>query len=86
VAGAWCLLAFVLVTAYQSVLTSYILAPGMQPPLVDSFADLANKTNIRFFVEKGLSIDPFLMVFSFFLCKSYFFYLKRDFFVVLRVL
>jgi hypothetical protein len=57
VAGSWCILAFVLVTAYQSVLISYILAPGMEPPIVDSFADLANKTNVRLLVEKGWSID-----------------------------
>jgi hypothetical protein len=62
VAGSWCLLAFVFVTAYQSVLISYILAPGMEPPIVDSFSDLVNKTDVRLLVEKGLSIDSMLTV------------------------
>ncbi len=62
IAGSWCLFAFVFVTAYQSVLISYILAPGMEPPIVDSFADLANKTDIHLLVEKGLSVDWMLTV------------------------
>ena len=56
------LLAFVFVTAYQSVLISYIMAPGVEPPIVDSFADLVNKTNVQLFVEKGLTIDSMLTV------------------------
>jgi len=62
IAGSWCLLAFVFVHAYQSVLISYILAPGMEPPIVDSFADLVNKTNVRLLVEKGLTIDSMFTV------------------------
>ena len=62
VAGAWSLLTFILITAYQTVLISYIMAPGMQPPIVDSFADLANKSDVRLIVEKGLSIDTLLTV------------------------
>ena len=62
VAGAWCLLGFVLVTAYQSVLISYILTPVMQPPLVDSLADLANKSDVRMFVIKGMDGDVFFTV------------------------
>jgi hypothetical protein len=64
VAGSWCILAFVLVTAYQSLLISFILAPGIEPPIVDSFADLANKTNVRLLVEKGRSLDSLLTVYT----------------------
>ena len=60
--GYWCILAFVLVTAYQSVLISYILTPVMQPPLVDSLADLANKSDVRLLVVKDLALDVFLTV------------------------
>ena len=62
VLGAWCIAAFVLVTAYQSLLISYILAPEMEPPIVNSLADLANKTNVQLLIEKGLPIDSFLTV------------------------
>ena len=62
VAGSWCILGFVLVTAYQSVLISYILTPVMQPPLVDSLADLANKSDVRMFVIEGMHGDVFFTV------------------------
>ena len=62
VAGSWCILGFVLVTAYQSVLISYILTPVMQPPLVDSLADLANKSDVRLLVVKDLALDVFFTV------------------------
>ena len=57
VAAAWCLLAFVLVTAYQSVLISYILTPVMQPPIVNSMNDLATKKEVQLVVDKGPGID-----------------------------
>ena len=57
VGGAWCLLGFVLVTAYQSVLISFILTPVMEPPLVKSIVDVANKKDVRFLVEKGNAVE-----------------------------
>ena len=57
VGGAWCLLGFVLVTAYQSVLISFILTPVMEPPLVNSLFDVANKKDVRFLVEKGNAVE-----------------------------
>jgi len=62
VAGALCILAFVLVTAYQSVLISFILAPGMQPPIISSVTDLAKKPDVHLVVDKGMAIDVFLTV------------------------
>ena len=57
VGGAWCLLGFVLVTAYQSVLISFILTQVMEPPLVNSLVDVANKKDVQIVVEKGNSMD-----------------------------
>ena len=62
IAGSWCFLAFVFVHAYQSVLISYILAPGMESPIIDSLTDLVNKTDVQLLVEKGMPIDAFLTV------------------------
>ena len=60
--GAWCLLAFVLVTAYQSVLVSFIMAPGIEPPLIKSLSDLVVKEHIHISVDKGKAFDMFLSV------------------------
>ena len=62
VVGAWCLLAFVLVTAYQSVLISYIVTPVMQPPLANSIAELANNKDAQVVVEKGFVADTSITV------------------------
>ena len=67
VVGAWCLLAFVLVTAYQSVLVSFIMSSGIEPPLVKSLSDLLSKPNVHVSVEKGKGIDNSLMVIAFFI-------------------
>jgi len=54
--------AFVLVTAYQSVLISYILAPEMELPIVDSLTDVAIKTDVQLVVDKGMGADSFFTV------------------------
>ena len=38
------------------------MAPGMQPPLVNSFQDLVEKLSVRVSVDKGLGVDIMLMV------------------------
>ena len=62
IAGSWCILAFVLVTAYQSVLISYIVTPVMQSPLANSIAELANNKDAQVVVEKGFVADTSITV------------------------
>ena len=56
VAGCWCLVSFVLVCSYSSLLTSYILGSNAEP-LVDSLNDLAVNSNVKLVVDKGLNVD-----------------------------
>ena len=63
--GAWCLSCFVLITAYSSVLVSFLTAPDhTYAPLVKSVNDLLNKTDVRVTVNKELMTDILLKVFS----------------------
>jgi hypothetical protein len=56
--GCWCLSCFVIVTAYSSVLVSFLTAPDNTfSPLVNSVNDLLNKTKIRVTVDKGMIAD-----------------------------
>lgn len=61
VLGSWCLAAFVLISAYNSVLVSYILGSNAQP-LVNSVTDIAVKPDVRVSVNKGNEIDLVLSV------------------------
>ena len=79
--GAWCLLAFVLVTAYQSVLISYIVTPVMQSPLANSIAELANKKDANLVVEKGLTTDLALTVNANFYSQLYIIHNEFIFFI-----
>ncbi|EFX66413.1 hypothetical protein DAPPUDRAFT_263197 [Daphnia pulex] len=56
-AGAWCLLAFVLVTVYNGVLISYVTAILDAPPLINSVEDVLAKSDIRLVVDRGQAID-----------------------------
>ena len=60
--GAWCLACFVLVTAYSSVLISFLTASETYKPIVNSINDLAIKRNVRLTINKGLIIDINLQV------------------------
>ena len=60
--GAWCLSCFVLVTAYSSVLISFLTAPEVYKPLINSMNDLPNKSYVRVTVNKGLFADVALGV------------------------
>jgi hypothetical protein len=61
VVGGWCLGALVLVCAYNSLLTSYILG-SKSKPLVDSILELVQNSNIQLVVDKGRGTEIFLMV------------------------
>ncbi|KZS11624.1 Uncharacterized protein APZ42_023549 [Daphnia magna] len=56
VVGSWCLGALVVVSAYNSLLTSYILGSNAEP-LVDSLADVAANSKVNLVVDKGLAVD-----------------------------
>lgn len=62
VLGSWCLCASVLVTAYNSLLVSYILGSNTAEPLVDSVRELAQNSNINLAVDKGYSADVYVSV------------------------
>ena len=61
VGGAWCLTAFVLVTAYSSVLISFIAAPVFYP-LVDSVGELADRNDVSLVILKNYATDVILSV------------------------
>ena len=62
VGGAWCIVAFVLVTAYSSVLTSFITAPHSLP-LVETAKDVAEKPNVNPVTVRALGIDFIISVY-----------------------
>lgn len=59
VVGSWCLGAMVLISAYNSILTSYILGSNAKP-LVDSALDVVGNSNVNIAVNKGNGVDLFL--------------------------
>ena len=61
-AGAWCLTGFVLITAYSSVLISFLTAPDPLKPIINSVNDLPKKPNIHFMVNKGWIADLIFQV------------------------
>lgn len=58
-AGTWGLSCFVVVTAYNSVLISFITTPVYQP-LVKSIHDLVDRTDIYPIYEEGKLLDYLL--------------------------
>jgi hypothetical protein len=60
--GAWCLACFVLITAYSSVLISFLTTIGDYKPLVNSVNDLPKNPNIRLTVIKELFADVLFLV------------------------
>jgi hypothetical protein len=59
--GSWCLAALVLVCAYNSLLTSFILGPNAHA-LVDSLKDLVLKPDVLLVVDRGYGVDMVLSV------------------------
>ena len=67
VVGSWCLAAFVLVCAYNSVLISYILGSNAEA-LVNSIEELAENPNVKLVIDKGFGVDVILSVKSYCNC------------------
>ena len=61
IAGTWCLACFVFVTAYSSVLISYIVAPNIKP-IIDSINDIPRVSGLQVVVDKGSTIDMYFSV------------------------
>jgi hypothetical protein len=55
-AGSWCVACFVLVTAYSSVLISFVTSPYYKP-LIRSVYDIPKNPNIKITVNRGWSPD-----------------------------
>ena len=63
--GAWGVVGFVIVTAYSSVLISFVTAPdSFYTALTNSVYDLPNKPHVRLTVENDRFIDILLRVCS----------------------
>lgn len=60
--GAWCLTCFVLVTAYSSVLISFVTSPNYKP-LIKSIYDFPKDPQVKITVDKGLSADLIFTVY-----------------------
>jgi hypothetical protein len=62
--GAWCLTGFVLVTAYSSVLISFVTAPdSFYMVLINSVYEMPQKPDVRLTVEKNRFIDVLFRVY-----------------------
>ena len=55
-AGTWCVACFILITAYSSVLISFVTSPNYKP-LIQSIYDLPKNEEIQITVDKGLYPD-----------------------------
>ena len=60
--GAWCFACFVLITAYSSVLISFLTAPDTYKPIINSISELPKKPFIRVTVDKGFFPDYLFQV------------------------
>ena len=65
--GAWCVTCFVLITAFCSVLVSFLTAPEIYKPIIHSVNDLPMKRDIQVTVNKGLFPDIIFRVKSYIL-------------------
>ncbi len=61
VMGAWCLVSVCLITAYSSVIVSFVMAPHYRP-LVDTVKQLAENEDINPLVVKNMGVDIFILV------------------------
>ena len=55
-AGAWCLGAFVIVTAYSSVLISFIISPNLKP-IIESIRDIPKVPGLQVVGVAGSSLN-----------------------------
>ena len=61
IGGAWCLVALILVTAYCSILTSFLTAPHLLP-LVETVEDVAEKAHVNPATIKAWAVDVMISV------------------------
>ena len=61
VAGVWCLAAFVIGQAYNSILITYIITPN-NPPLIKSVREIVTNPNIHILVENDQGLDRLISV------------------------
>ncbi|XP_059352665.1 glutamate receptor ionotropic, kainate 3-like [Daphnia carinata] len=60
VGGTWCIVAFVIVNAYNSTLISHVTLPNA-PPLIKSIYDLRNRPDVHFVTDKNANVDAVLL-------------------------
>ena len=60
-AGAWCLVAFVLVNSYSSTLISFLSVSNNQP-FIKSIYDIPEKPGVHVVIEQGKSADAIFSV------------------------
>ncbi|KAI9553610.1 hypothetical protein GHT06_021532 [Daphnia sinensis] len=60
IGGAWCIVTFVIVNAYNSTLISHVTLPNA-PPLIKSIYDLRNRPDVRFVTDRNLNVDAVLL-------------------------
>lgn len=63
-AATWCLACFVLITAFSSVLISFVTLPYYKP-LIDSIYDIPKNPQIKITVDRGLPMDSLFTVIRF---------------------
>lgn len=61
VAGAWCLACFVLVTAYSSVLISFIVSPNLKS-IINSIHDIPKVAGLKAVAVKGGTMERVMSV------------------------
>lgn len=60
-ATVWCLMSFVLVNAYSSTLTAYLMTPRYHP-IINSIEDIPSMPRPVFMVSRFTSYETILMV------------------------
>lgn len=56
IAGVWCLAAFVFVSAYNSTLITYVLAP-INYPLVNSLQEAVDRSDVILWIRNSGTMD-----------------------------
>lgn len=63
IAGAWCLTALILGSAYSGVLLSFIMSP-VSRPVIDSVYDIVNVPGLKAAVDRGRAADVIIQTVS----------------------
>lgn len=59
--GTWCLACFILIRAYSSVLTSFIVSPNLKP-VIDSIEDIPKVPGLQVVIDKESTLYKSLAV------------------------